>query len=103
MRIVVRHRTWLGWRPIIVRALGRWTRQAALRAVKRLGGGHENCPLTAMRSARHDSVCLAASRLRPTDRTVRLLSVADPGGLEVSVAMRKSPLVARRKSPLVAK
>jgi hypothetical protein len=24
------------------------------------GGGHENCPLTAMRSARHDSVCLAA-------------------------------------------
>src|SRR5450631_957792 len=30
------------------------------------GGGHENCPLTAMRSARHDSVCLAASRrLRP--------------------------------------
>jgi hypothetical protein len=31
-------------------------------ATKLPGGGHENCPLTAMRSARHDSVCLAASR-----------------------------------------
>ena len=31
-------------------------------ATKLPGGGHENCPLTAMRSARHDSVCLAVSR-----------------------------------------
>ena len=31
-------------------------------AMKLPGGGHENCPLTVMRSARHDSVCLAASR-----------------------------------------
>ena len=31
-------------------------------ATKLPGGGHENCPLTVMRSARHDSVCLAASR-----------------------------------------
>ena len=29
-------------------------------ATKLPGGGHENCPLAAMRSARHDSVCLAA-------------------------------------------
>jgi integrase len=31
-------------------------------ATKLPGGGHENCPRTVMRSARHDSVCLAASR-----------------------------------------
>ena len=31
-------------------------------AMKLPGGGHENCPLTVMGSARHDSVCLTASR-----------------------------------------
>jgi hypothetical protein len=38
------------------------TRNCPETAMKLPGGGHENCPLTDMRSARHDSVCLAASR-----------------------------------------
>jgi len=38
------------------------TRNFPETAMKLLGGGHENCPLVVMRSARHDVVCLAASR-----------------------------------------
>ena len=37
------------------------TRNCPETAMKLPGGGHETCPLTVMRSARHDSVCLAAS------------------------------------------
>src|SRR5450759_550714 len=38
------------------------TRNCPETATKLPGGGHETCPLAVMRSARHDSVCLAASR-----------------------------------------
>ena len=38
------------------------TRNCPEAATKLPAGGHENCPLVAMRSARHDVVCLAASR-----------------------------------------
>jgi hypothetical protein len=38
------------------------TRNCPETATKLPGGGHENCPLAVMRSARHESVCLAASR-----------------------------------------
>ena len=31
-------------------------------ATKLPGGGHESCPLAVMRSARHEFVCLTASR-----------------------------------------
>ena len=36
------------------------TRNCPETATKLPGGGHENCPLTVMGSARHDVVCLAA-------------------------------------------
>jgi len=38
------------------------TRNCPETAMKVPGGGHEDSPLTVMRSARHDSVCLTASR-----------------------------------------
>ncbi len=38
------------------------TRNCPETATKLPGGGHDKCPLAAMRSARHDSVCLTASR-----------------------------------------
>ena len=38
------------------------TRNCPETATKLPAGGHENCPLAVMRSARHESVCLAASR-----------------------------------------
>ena len=38
------------------------TRNCPETATKLPGGGHETCPLAVMRSARHESVCLAASR-----------------------------------------
>jgi hypothetical protein len=38
------------------------TRNCPETATKLPGGGHENCPLAVVRSARHESVCLAASR-----------------------------------------
>ena len=38
------------------------TRNCPETAMKLPGGGHENCPLTVMGSARHFVVCLAASR-----------------------------------------
>ena len=38
------------------------TRNCPETATKLPAGGHEKCPVAAMRSARHDVVCLAASR-----------------------------------------
>jgi hypothetical protein len=38
------------------------TRNCPETATKLPAGGHENCPLTVMGSARHDVVCLAAVR-----------------------------------------
>ena len=38
------------------------TRNCPETATKLPGGGHENCPLTVMGSARHDVVCLAVLR-----------------------------------------
>jgi hypothetical protein len=38
------------------------TRNCPETATKLPAGGHENCPLAVMGSARHDVVCLAASR-----------------------------------------
>ena len=38
------------------------TRNCPETATKLPAGGHENCPLTVMGSARHDVVCLAAFR-----------------------------------------
>lgn len=38
------------------------TRNCPETATKLPAGGHENCPLTVMGSARHDVVCLAALR-----------------------------------------
>jgi hypothetical protein len=38
------------------------TRKFPETATKLPAGGHENCPLTVMGSARHDVVCLAAFR-----------------------------------------
>ena len=38
------------------------TRNCPEAATKLPAGGHENCPVAAMRSARHDVVCLTASR-----------------------------------------
>lgn len=38
------------------------TRKFPETATKLPAGGHENCPLTVMGAARHDVVCLTASR-----------------------------------------
>ena len=46
----------------LLAALTADTRNCPETATKLPGGGHENCPLAVMRSARHESVCLAASR-----------------------------------------